>query len=72
MIRFDPEKHAYVSDTDQVFTSATKLIGSYKPPFDAVTAATKASKNRKSKWYRMKPEEIIDVWEKEKNRSTRV
>jgi hypothetical protein len=70
MIRFDPEKHAYVSDTDQVYISATKLIGSYKQPFDAVAAATKASKNRKSKWYRMNLEEIMDVWEKEKNRST--
>lgn len=69
MIRFDPEKHAYVSNADEIFISSTKLIGSYKKPFDAIPAATKASKNRKSKWYKMSVEEILKVWDQESKRS---
>ena len=67
---FDPKKHTYSTEDNQLYTSATKLIGLYKPQFDAVKAAEKASKNRKSKWYKMKPEEIMEVWDKERNRST--
>jgi len=69
MIRFDPERHAYVTDDNQEYLSVTKLLSKYKQPFDAETAAAKASKNRKSKWYKMKPEEIIQVWNKESERS---
>jgi hypothetical protein len=69
-IIFDPQKHTYSTDDNQLYTSATKLIGSYKQPFDAVKAAEKASKNRKSKWYKMKPQDIMEVWDKERNRST--
>jgi len=67
---FDPERHSYVDETDQEYLSVTKLIGKYKQPFDADTAAAKASKNRKSKWYKMTPEQIKQVWKQESDRST--
>jgi len=70
MIRFDPERHAYITDDNQEYLSVTKLLSKYKPAFDAETAAAKASKNRKSKWYRMDPEQIKQVWKQESDRST--
>lgn len=70
MIRFDPERHAYITDDNEEYLSVTKLLSKYKPPFDAETAAVKASKNRKSKWYRMDPEQIKQVWKQESDRST--
>jgi hypothetical protein len=69
MIRFDPEKHSYIDDQSQAYLSSTKLIGMYKPPFDGPTAAAKATKNRKSKWYKMPVEQILEVWSQESNRS---
>lgn len=69
IIKFDPEKHAYVSDTGVPFASVTKLLSSYKQPFDAKLAAEKASKNRKSKWYRIPPDKIQEIWAAEANRS---
>lgn len=67
---FNPSFHTYSSDENQNYISATKLISLYKPPFDAVTSALKSSNNKKSKWYKMNPEQILEIWEKEKNRST--
>jgi len=66
---FDPEKHAYISDTDKEFTSVTKVLSKYKQPFDAKPTAEKSSKNRKSKWYKMPPAQIMQVWNNEANRS---
>jgi ATP-dependent exoDNAse (exonuclease V) beta subunit len=70
MIRFDPDRHAYVTDNNEEYLSVTKLLSKYKPAFDAETAAAKASKNRKSKWYKMDPEQIKQVWKQESERST--
>ena len=67
---FDPERHAYIDENHQEYLSVTKLLSKYKQPFDAPSAALKASKNKKSKWYKMKPEDIIQVWNKESERST--
>lgn len=69
-IIFDPKTHTYKKDGAEEYVSVTKLLSKYKQPFDQVTAAAKASKNRKSKWYGMKPDEIIQVWNKESERST--
>lgn len=69
-IIFDPSKHAYVTEDQQEYLSVTKLISKYKVPFDAELSAKKASKNRKSKWYGLTPEEIQQAWTDESNRST--
>lgn len=67
-----PDGHVYKScDTEESinWTSVTKFIGNFKPKFDAKLAAYKASHNSKSKWYRKTPEEIMAIWDKEKDRS---
>ena len=67
---FDPEKHSYVDENNQEYLSVTKLLSKYKQPFDADSAAAKASKNRKSKWYKIPPDEIKRIWKQESDRST--
>lgn len=69
-IIFDPVKHSYTDEDGNPYISVTKLIGKYKQPFDAESAARKASKNKKSKWYGIPPEEIMEIWKKESDRST--
>lgn len=68
-IIFNPENHSYLSNENETYISVTRLIGLYKPKFDQVSAALKASKNKKSKWYKIKPEEIVEIWRKESDRS---
>ena len=68
-IIFDPTTHTYKTETNEEFTSVTTLISKYKQPFDRNTAAIKASRNRKGKWYGMKVADILQVWERESKRS---
>jgi hypothetical protein len=68
-IIFDPKTHTYKKDGAEEYVSVTKLLSKYKQPFDQVSASAKASKNRKSKWYGMKPDDIIKVWNAESERS---
>jgi hypothetical protein len=69
---FKPENHQYISkDGEQInWTSVTSFIGNFKQPFDADTIAVKSSKNKKSKWYNMTPEEIKSAWKSEAKRAT--
>lgn len=64
-IVFKPENHVYES-VDQEnpiqWTSVTSLVHLFKEPFDAPKVAEKASKNRKSKWYKMSVDEILSHW----------
>lgn len=71
-IIFKAEKHEYVSlgDENIPWTSVTSFISKFKQPFDADTIAVKSSKNKKSKWYGMTPEEIKAAWKSESNRAT--
>jgi ATP-dependent exoDNAse (exonuclease V) beta subunit len=68
---FRAADHKYVSANDDniSWTSVTKLISKFKPPFDRDEVATKASRNKKSKWYGLSKNEIISVWEKETQRA---
>jgi hypothetical protein len=70
-ILFEPEAHAYTSiEPDQIeWISATTLIGGLKEPFDSEAIALKSSKNRRSKWYGMDPEQIQAVWKGEADRA---
>tara|TARA_R110001632_G_scaffold114615_3_gene225974 strand:+ start:3893 stop:4702 length:810 start_codon:yes stop_codon:yes gene_type:complete len=73
-IVFKEEGHTYESnDQDQIdWVSVTSLVGKFKEPFDGKTIAKKSSKNKRSKWYGMTPNEILDAWENEKNRAIKL
>lgn len=71
---FREEDHSYVTkDNDsEKWISVTSLISKFKEPFDKDTIAKKSSKNRKSKWYGMSPEEIIEAWDSENKRALKL
>lgn len=71
-LKFYPEEHKYI-DTDnpeKQWISVTRLVEKFVEPFDEVKIAEKCSKNKKSKWYKMEPEDIIRIWNNENKRST--
>ena len=61
---FNEEDHSYhsIDDTGIKWTSVTSVISKLKKPFDAKKVANKVSKNKKSKWYNLKPSEIIETF----------
>jgi hypothetical protein len=71
-IQFTAETHKYES-LDQGkkidWLSVTSLVGLFKPPFEKEKIATKASKNPKSKWHGLTPQEIMDIWGSETDRA---
>ena len=71
-IKFKAETHKYesIKEPDKKWISTTSLVGLFKPKFDAEKQSVKSSKNRKSKWYGMSPEEIRETWANESNRAT--
>jgi ATP-dependent exoDNAse (exonuclease V) beta subunit len=69
---FEPQTHTYKTNQNEEYVSVTKLLSRYKQPFDAPSAALKASRNKKSKWYGMQPQDIVDVWNGESQRSIRL
>lgn len=70
ILKFYPDKHKYVSEDGVDWLSVTSLISNFKQPFDADAIALKSSRNKKSKWYGMTPEEIKEAWKAEANRAT--
>ena len=72
---FKSDGHVYETldenlEKDQIkWTSVTSFVGMFKPKFDADAQAKKSSKNKRSKWYGMKPKEILDAWNKESERA---
>ena len=72
-IVFNADDHSYVSvdPNDQIkWTSVTTLISSLKKPFDAKEVAKRVSKNKRSKWYDIKPSTIVEIWDNEAKRAT--
>ena len=72
-IQFTAHDHKYTSlDTANPieWTSVTSFVGKFKPHFDKEGIAAKCAKNKKSKWYGLTPEEIIQFWEDEAKRAT--
>ena len=71
---FIAENHEYKTiDEDKPvhdWISATTFVGHFKEPFDAELQAEKSSKNKKSKWYGMTPEEVKQAWSNEAKRAT--
>jgi len=73
-IAFKEEGHIYEStDKDNIsWVSVTSLVGKFKPKFDRDGQAKKSSKNKRSKWYGMTPEEIILAWDNETARAIKL
>lgn len=71
-IIFKPEHHTYhsIQDDGIEWMSVTSFISKLKKPFDAESISVKSSKNRKSKWYGMTPQEIRQAWTNEAKRAT--
>lgn len=72
---FKEDGHIYQSldenlDKDNInWTSVTSFISKFKPKFDQKAVAKKSCKNKRSKWYGLKPKEVIKIWEKETDRA---
>jgi hypothetical protein len=75
ILKFEEKEHKYTSldPNDSVdWISVTSLIAKFKEPFDSVTTAEKVSKNKKSKWYGIKPELIVKAWDDERDRANKL
>jgi hypothetical protein len=71
-IVFNAEEHSYksIDGSEGIsWTSVTTLISSLKKPFDAKSIAERSSKSKKSKWYGMTVEDILQAWENESTRA---
>jgi hypothetical protein len=71
-VKFLPTEHKYVSidpSENIQWTSVTSVISKFKEYFDADAIAEKSSKNKKSKWYGMSPEDIKEAWKNESDRA---
>jgi hypothetical protein len=72
-VKFYTENHKYESidifDTTKWF-SASRIPSFFKKEFDAKKTAEKVSINKKSKWYGLKPEDILNYWSAENVRAT--
>ena len=71
-IVFNASDHSYKSiESDDIkWISVTSLVSNFKKSFDAEAIAVKSSKNKKSKWYGIPPEKILEIWNNEANRAT--
>lgn len=71
-VLFRSEDHSYKSmnpDENIHWISVTSFVNKFKEKFDAKLVSEKASKNKKSKWYGMSPEEIQRAWSKETDKA---
>ena len=72
---FKEDGHVYQSldenlEKDNInWTSVTSFIAKFKPKFDKKAVAKKSCKNKRSKWFGLKPKEVIAIWEKETDRA---
>lgn len=71
-IVFNAENHSYSSTDGEAINwiSVTSLVSNFKQPFDAEKTAARVSKSKKSKWFGIKPEKILELWDAEANRAT--
>jgi hypothetical protein len=69
---FQAKDHSYKSKdpNDNIsWVSVTSFVSKFKQPFDAIGQSIKSSKNKRSKWYGMTPEEIQKAWSSEAERA---
>lgn len=70
ILKFTAHDHKYRSEDAMDWLSVTSFISNFKQPFEADKIAVKSSKNKKSKWYGMTPEDIKEAWKAEALRAT--
>ena len=70
-IVFNAADHSYKSiEADDIkWISVTSLVSGLKESFDAVAVAQRVTKSKKSKWYGIPPEKIIELWNAESDRA---
>jgi len=71
-LTFQAKNHNYqsIDQADGIkWISSTKVVELFKSKFDAVTQSIKSSKNKKSKWYGIAPDEIQAIWSRESLRA---
>jgi hypothetical protein len=72
-IIFNAADHSYksIDSTESInWISVTSLVSNFKKPFDAKAVAARVTKSKKSKWYGIAPEKILEIWDNEANRAT--
>ena len=70
-ITFNAADHSYKSiEADDInWISVTSLVSNLKEPFDAEAIANKVTKSKRSKWYGIPPEKILELWQAESDRA---
>ena len=70
-IVFNAADHSYKSiEADGInWISVTSLVSNLKEPFDAEAVAKRVTKSKKSKWYGIPPEKILELWKAEADRA---
>jgi ATP-dependent exoDNAse (exonuclease V) beta subunit len=70
-IVFNASDHSYKSiDADGIqWVSVTSLVSNFKEPFNSKSVAQRVAKSKKSKWFGISPEKIIELWDSESNRA---
>lgn len=68
---FKADTHSYISSDEHniPWVSVTSLVSLFKKPFDAEAVAKKVTKNKRSKWYGIPPEKILEIWNGESERA---
>ena len=71
-IVFNAADHSYKSiEADEIkWISVTSLVSQFKKQFDAKAVAERVTKSKRSKWYGIPPEKILEIWDNEANRAT--
>jgi hypothetical protein len=71
-IVFNAADHSYKSiEADEIkWISVTSLVSQFKKPFDAKAVSERVTKSKRSKWFGIKPDRILEIWDGEANRAT--
>ena len=71
-IVFNAADHSYKSiEADEIkWISVTSLVSQFKKPFDAKAIVERVTKSKRSKWYGIPPQKILEIWDSEANRAT--
>lgn len=64
MVRFHENGHQYVSDDNKKWISVTTVTKLLEEEFNAEEQSVKSSKNPRSKWYKMDPKKIQEIWKR--------
>lgn len=75
-VLFHKRNHRYESidplDRALPWTSVTGVVGHFKKPFDPYTVSEKSVRKKDSKWYKMDPADVREIWKMETLRSTNI